>query len=151
MAKTEKLGKLPVRKKTETAPALTGPFTEMDRLFARLMGRALGRHWPCPWDWEWPMEPGLEAGLPRVDKDDLAVSMSADTVTIRGKVEHQQRKEGGGRVLLPRDGARRAHAQHAPAGERGRCQGRATYRDGVVALTPPRLEAARRCRIPIEH
>lgn len=92
---------------------LANPFEEMERTFERLMQR----DWLRPFKWDWPlantMAEGLNlrcpavdvidqnervvvrAELPGIDKKDIDVSMTENTMTIRGKARSEKKEEHG--------------------------------------------------------
>lgn len=163
---------VPVTGTSSTTPSSTAharnmanPFEEMERMFSRMMGRPFSRGWLEPFHSEWP---AMRTELPRVDvvdrdreimvraevpgvaKDDLEVTMSGNTVTFRGATHHEQEKEEGEyhyretsrgefcrTVTLPAD----VDSDHA----------RAKYKDGMVELVLPKLQAAQRKKVNVEE
>ncbi|RMD78787.1 MAG: Hsp20/alpha crystallin family protein [Gammaproteobacteria bacterium] len=147
------------------APArVWNPFDEMERLmesfFPRGWLRPLRMGLP-----EWPSLPEVRippvdvidrdeevvvrAELPGVKKEDLEVSVADNTVTIRGRVQREEKQEEGEyyraetargeftrTVLLP--------AEVDPEGAKAR------FQDGVLELTLPKVAKARRRTIPVE-
>jgi HSP20 family protein len=167
MAKQEKVSKLPVRQETEGRLLGRDPFGEMDRLFDRLMGHPFAGAWMRPWG-EWMREAGELAHAPRVDvldreneivvraevpgvqKDDLDISMTDDALTLRGRVEHEERREEGEYVFRETRRGAFSRTVPLPAYVDG-SKVKARYRDGVVELTLPKTERSRRHKIEIEE
>jgi HSP20 family protein len=170
MTLAEKIRHLQVahgKKPKEHRGLIAEPFEEMDRMLERFMGRSLMREWMRP-RW-WPFETALEgAGLPRVDvidredevriraempgvkKEDLDVSLSENAVTLRGQIkeEHEEKEDeyyyyketGHGEFLRTIDLPAAVDASKA----------KATYKEGVLDLVLPKVEAAKRQTIKIE-
>jgi HSP20 family protein len=135
-------------------------FDEMDRMFDRMMAHPLrGGMWSPSF--------GPEAGLPRVDvidrekeillraevpgvrKEDLEVTITDHTVTLRGKYQHGTEREEGD-----------YYYSETAAGEFSRCvplptdidssKAKAVSKDGVIEITLPKQEAVQRRRIDIQ-
>jgi len=142
------------------------PFDEMDRLFDSLFGGG----WLRPWRWESPSWSGMMASLtanyprldiidrdedilvraevPGVSKDNLEVSLTDNTLTISGTTYEEKENEGNyyrqeiargsfsRSITLPVD----VDADHVSA----------HFRDGILELTLPKVEKARRRTIKVE-
>lgn len=142
------------------------PFEEMERLFEGL----LPADWPRM-QWDWPrlarMRMPLEGKMPRVDvidreaeiliraeiagvdKKDLDVSVTSDSVTIKGSTRQESKEEKGDYYRC--EIAQGAFARTVPlpcsvAGDKAK----ATFKDGLLELTLPKLEPAKRRSIKVE-
>ncbi len=147
------------------------PFEEMDRMFDRLFEHFVPRGWLRPGLWDLPawgeLGTGVEARLPRVDvldrdeeiliraelpgvdKKDLDVSMTDTAVTIRGTTHHEEKEEAGDyyRSEISRGEYLRTVALPAAVdGDRAK----AAFQDGVLELTLPKVEVAKRRTIKVE-
>jgi len=143
------------------------PFEEMDRWFEGFFPRG----WMRPFHLEWPRwgelaapfegrmpkvdvidrddEVLVRAEVPGVDKDDLDVSVSDNSVTIKGETKREEKEEKGDyyrceisrgafarTVLLPSD----VDTENT----------KAQFKDGVLELTLPKIEKAKRRSIKID-
>lgn len=151
---------------TRASRALS-PFDEMDRLFENFLGRAALR----PFRSEWPswgeLAAPLEGRVPKVDvidrddqivvraevpgikREDLDVSVSDNTVTIKGETRHEEKEEKGDfyRHEISRGAfARTVALPHTVSTE----DVKARFKDGVLELTLPKVEKAKRRNITID-
>ncbi len=91
----------------------------------------------------------VRAEVPGIDRENLDISVTDNLVTIRGQSRHEESKEEGAyfrreisqgaferTVLLPSD----VDADKA----------KATFTDGMLELTLPKVKEVRRRRIPVE-
>lgn len=141
-------------------------FDEMDRMFDSFFPR----RWAQPYRGngpEWGELAAAESRLPRVDvidrdeemlvraelpgvhKDDLDVSVSDNAVTIKGETRHEEREEKGEyyRCEISHGAFSRTVTlpDHAAAD-----RAKATFRDGVLEMTLPKQERAKRHAIKVE-
>jgi len=161
--------KVPVRTGTPEERAVSrggtfayDPFEQMDRLFDRLMGGG----WMRPMGGLWPQTGAagraprmdvidrdndilVRAEIPGVAKEDLDLSLNDRTVTLRGTVRREQKKEEGDYYFAETSQGEFSRTVALPAEVDG-SKAKASYRDGVVELTLPKAETAKRHRIPIE-
>jgi HSP20 family protein len=147
--------------------AAMSPWEEMERWLERA-----GRHgWMRPGFWEWP--PHLESigafrsGLPKVDvvdrdtevvvraelpgvvKDDLDVTVTDDSVTLKAHTSHEEKEEKGEyyrREISYGEYQRTVSLPHAVNGENAK----ATFNDGVLELTLPKVEKTSRRKVKVE-
>ncbi len=143
------------------------PLEEMDRLFEGF----LQRNWLRPFHWERPSwkELALPSGgkmpsvdvverdadilvraeLPGVNKKDLDISVTENTVSLKGKSSHEEKEEKGNyyrceisrgcftrTVTLPQD----VDPDKV----------KATFKDGVLELTMPKVQKSRRRAVTLD-
>ena len=91
----------------------------------------------------------VRAALPGVEKDDLTVSTTQQTVTIRGATRKETREEKGEyfRCEISSGSFLRTVALPAPVDEE---KVTAKFRDGLLELELPKLESAKRRTIKID-
>ncbi len=142
------------------------PLEEMERAVERFLPHG----WPRPWRGEWPSwgellpYPGrlprvdvldLEteiivcAEVPGVNKEDMDVSVSDHSVTIRGEIKPET--EGKGEYLCHET----THGAFSrtidlPAAVDTK-KARVRLKNGILELTVPKMETARRHKIAIEE
>jgi HSP20 family protein len=166
MAKAEKVSKLPARQEVEGRLLARDPFREMDRLFDRFIAHPFAGRWTRPW-YEGMLGLEEEMYVPRVDvidrenevviraevpgvtKDDLDISMTDDSLTLRGSVAHEERKEEADYVVQEtrRGGFSRTIPLPAYVDQ---SKVKARYHDGIVELTLPKTERSKRRKVEIE-
>ncbi len=143
------------------------PFEEMDRLFDSFFGggfmRPMTRQWPAwaaekmPFEGQTPKvdvidretEVVVKAELPGVDKKDLDVSMTDNTVTVKGSTSHEEKEEKGDyyRCEMSRGSFSRTVAL---PGEVDPNKAKANFKDGVLELVIPKVEKSKRRSIKVE-
>lgn len=152
---------------TVTPTRAMSPFEEMDRL----MESFFPRHWLRPFRWEMPSwaelgaplemkmprvdvidrddEVVVRAEIPGVDKEDLEVSMTDTAVTIQGSRSHESKEEKGNyyRSEISRGSFSRTVALPSDVDSE---KAKAVFKDGILELTIPKVEKAKRKSIPIE-
>ncbi len=144
-----------------------GSWDEMERWFTEF-----GRHgWLHPFNWEWPQPAGtftaagtqlpkvdvldrdnellVRAELPGVNKDDVDITVDEHSVTIKATTKHEEKKEEGEyyRRELSRSEYLRTLALPATVDEE---KARATFTDGVLELTLPKLEKTHRKSVKVD-
>jgi len=143
-----------------------GPFEDMERAFERFMSG-----WMRPLSWERPLWrdmmgpfqgriPSIDvidraedylvrAEVPGVDKKDIDVSLADNRLTIKGKVEHEEKEQ-------KRDYYRCEITQGAFSrtvlipGEFNAAKVSASLKDGVLEVTVPKIEQSKRRAIKID-
>ncbi len=160
-----KKGEAPVQR---AVPArMMSPWDEFDRLFSRLPMR----NWMHPLAWESPLfgrmfermemkMPAVDvidrdndvlvrAEVPGVDKKDLDVSMSGNTLTIKGSVSHETKEEKGDyhRCEISRGAFSRTVTLPT---EVNADKISATLKDGILEITLPKIEQSKRRSITVE-
>lgn len=149
------------------APARAlSPFEEMDRMFDHFLRRG----WMRPWRFEWPSFPEMalpemkvpkvdvvdreneivvKAEVPGVDKKDIDISVGEDTVTIKGETRREEKEEKGDyyRCEISRGAFSRTVALPAAVDGTG---ARASFKDGMLELTLPKVEKAKRHTVKVD-
>lgn len=171
MAKEEKSeGKTPkTGKEVQAARPTRGlsPFDDMDRWFDNFFPRG----WMRPFRYEWPSwgEFGaplemrvpkvdvldrddvivVQAEIPGVERDDLDVSVSDNSVTIKGETRREEKEEKGEyfRSEISRGSFARTVALPDYVDSAG---AKAKFKDGVLELTLPKVEKAKRRTVKID-
>lgn len=152
--------------KPQTTLRALSPFEEMDRLFES----AFPRSWMRPLRWEWPEisarsafegkmpkvdvvdrqnEIVVKAEVPGVEKKDLEISMTEDTVTIKGSTRHEEKEEKGDYYRREISTGSFSRTVALP-GEVDTARAKANFKDGVLELVIPKIEKAKRRTIHIE-
>ena len=166
MAKEEKeQGKQEIQK---VEPARTmSPFEEMERLFEGYFPRG----WMRPFHWERPSwgelgapfegktprvdivdrdnELVVKAELPGVDKKDLDISMTENTVTIKGSTSHEEKEEKGDYYRSEMSRGSYSRTLALPSDVEAD-KAKAKFKDGVLELTLPKLKKAKRRSVKVE-
>jgi HSP20 family protein len=143
------------------------PWEQLDRWFQR----ATRQGWLRPGFWEWPTQPESmavwRAGMPKVDvvdrdnevvvraempgvaKEDLDVTASGDSVTLKAHTSHEEKEEKGEYYRCEMsygEYQRTVSLPHTVDGEKAT----ATFKDGVLELTLPKLEKTSRKKVKVE-
>jgi HSP20 family protein len=143
------------------------PFEEMDRMMESFFPRA----WTRPMRWEWPqlaeMTGALEAKMPKVDvldreaeilvraelpgvdKKDIDISVTENTVTIKGATSSETKEERGNyfRREISRGSFSRTLALPSEVNSEA---AKASFKDGVLELSIPKIERSKRRSIKVE-
>ncbi len=153
------------RKGTHLAPL--SPFDEMDRLFGGMLPRTRMR----PFDWEWPSwaemtalaeskvpkmdiierdnEVVVRAELAGVDKKDLDVSVTDNTVTVKGSTKEEHKEEKGDYFRSEIKQGSFSRTASLPCEVDGN-KAKANFSDGILELVIPKLEGSRRHSVKVE-
>ena len=153
--------------RTEPPARVPSPFEEMERLFEGMMPRG----WLRPTRWEWPSLSGLvqpfeghmpkvdiidrdsevvvKAELPGVKKEDIDISVSDNSVTIRGCTSHESEEEKGDYYRMEMSRGEFARTVTLPA-EVDSDKAKASFSDGVLELTLPKVTKSKRRTITVE-
>jgi HSP20 family protein len=150
-----------------TPVRMASPFDEMDRLFDRLLAR---RGWMRPWRTDWPSlgeigwaEPRvpkvdivdreddimMRVEVPGIDKNELEISVGEDSVTLRGETRREEKEEAGDLYRCEISHGAFSRTVGLPAAVDG-SKAKAVFRDGVLTLTLPKVERARRHTVHID-
>lgn len=148
------------------APSAAALWDEMDRLFEGMTPRG----WLHPFRSEWPMrgefahlgaklprvdiidrdsEIEVRAELPGVDKEDLDVSLGDNTVTLKGSTRREEKEEKGEYYRSEITTGSFARTLTLP-GYVDSTRAKATFKDGILALTAPKVEQSKRHTVPVE-
>jgi HSP20 family protein len=143
------------------------PFDEMERLFESRFPRS----WMRPFQLEWPSwsekmapfegktpsvdiidrdnEIVVKAELPGVDKKDLDISVTRNSVTIKGSTSHEEKEEKGDyyRCEMSRGSYSRTLALPSDVDED---KVKAQFKDGILNLTLPKIEKAKRRNVKVD-
>lgn len=156
------------KKKAEGGGRLMQPFEDIDQLFDRFMERVYPRGWRMAPRWEWPDLPQPFAGkrpnvdvidhddeivvhaeLPGVEKKDLEVSMSENTLTIKAtsSYEKEEKKEDYFRSEIAHGSFARTIALPCEVDED---KTSARFSNGILELTMPKLAKSKRRKITVK-
>jgi len=166
MASKEKKESKQEVKKVQPAATLS-PFDEMEKLFEGHFPSG----WFSPFHMKWPVlrdvpapfegktpsvdvidrddEVVIKAELPGVDKKDLDISVTSNSVTIQGATSHEAKEEKGDyyRCEMSRGTYSRKLALPSEVDED---RAKATFKNGVLELTLPKVKKAKRKTVAIE-
>ncbi len=143
------------------------PFEEMERL--------LESHFPggwfTPFHMKWPMlkdvpapfegktpsvdvidrdnEVIVKAELPGVDKKDLDISVTSNSVTIKGATSHESKDEEGDYYRCEMSHGSYSRKLALPS-EVDEDQAKAKFKNGVLELTLPKVKKAKRKTVEVE-
>ena len=151
--------------------ALMTPFEELENAFERAYGRFFPHGWLRPSRWDLPRWSDLpipfegkhpkvdvidhddkvivKAELPGVEKKDLDVTMSDNTVTVKGSVSHEKEETKGDYYRREMSSGTFSRTVALPA-EVDADKADATYKDGVLELTLPKLAKAKRHKVNVK-
>lgn len=170
MAKEKEASKEVARKgEVEKTPARAmSPFEEMERMMDEFFPRGWmrpgrmgwGPRWSemaAPFEGRWPKVDVVEkddqvvvrAEVPGVKKDDLDVSITDDTVTIRGSTQEEKKEEEGDYYRQEISRGTFSRTVTLPGGVNGD-KAKARFEDGVLELTLPKEERSKRRKIKVE-
>lgn len=147
-------GNVPVEKQQPTANRALSPFEEMDRMFEEFFPR----RWMQPFRWDfhhWPelaqmkmpkvdiidrdKEIVVKAELPGVAKDDINITITGNSVTIKATTSHEEKEEKGNyyRAEISRGSFTRTVTL---PGDVDSSKAKANYNDGILELVIPKQE-----------
>jgi HSP20 family protein len=144
------------------------PARRFDDQLEALFSDFFSRRWPRPFSADWPrFESSFAEALPPVDvvdrdnevlvraeipgiaREDLEVSVSDDTLTIKGQSRREEEKDNGDyhrREIVSRSVSRTVSLPGPVDGDSAKAQ----LKDGVLEITLPKAERAKRKRIDVE-
>lgn len=156
----------PTAKEAPATSRALSPFEEFDRMFDEFFNRG----WMRPLRWERPLwdrlaqiEPRMpkvdvvdrdkevlvRAEIPGVDRKDLDISVTDNTVTIKGQSSSETKEEKGDYFRC--EIARGAFARTvALPSEVDADQAEASFREGILELTLPKIKEARRRKVEVK-
>jgi HSP20 family protein len=91
----------------------------------------------------------IKAEVPGVDRKDLSVTVTDDTVTIRGEKKREEKVEKGDYYRCEIERGEFVRTVALPAGVDG-AKARATFKDGVLELSLPKSEKVKRHNVTID-
>lgn len=128
---------------------------EMDRLFERFFGELPGLEIPQP-GWvarldltETKDSVTVKAELPGLESKDLDISISGNTLTIKGEKRQEKEEKDEHRHLVERAYGAFTRVVELPAPVAGE-KVKAVFKNGVLTITLPKTEEAKRKAIPIK-
>ena len=143
-------------------------FFDFDREFERALEKFFHRGWLRSPRWEFPKFSALsedrtpnvnvidrdgevlvEAELPGVEKDDLDVSLSENTVTIKASTRKEEEKEEGEYRRREISTGYYSRTLPLPARVEGE-KAKAEFKNGVLRLTLPKSEQSRKVNIQVD-
>jgi len=145
---------------------LLTPFEDMERLFEDFFPRSWLRHqrmeWPsgslssAPLDIRMPKvdvidrdnDVFIKAELPGVDRENVEVSMTGNMITIKGSTKKEEKEEKGEYYRCEISQGSFSRSLTLPA-DVNIDKSEAKFKDGILELTLPKLEQARRRSIKI--
>lgn len=153
-------------KKGASTGALT-PFEDMERAFEQFMSGNWLR--PLAWDrplWRDLMEPFqgrmtrtdvidrdedflVRAEVPGVDKKDIEVSLADNMLTVKGKVQHEEKEQKDDYYRCEISQGAFSRTLMVP-GAVDTSKVEASLKDGVLEVTLPKLEVSKRRKIKVE-
>ncbi len=143
------------------------PFDEMDRWFGNFMPRGWMRpfhrerpSWgelAAPFEGHMPKvdvidrdeEVVVRAEVPGVEKDDLDVTVSENTVTIKGQTKHEEKEEKGDYYRCEISQGAFARTVTLP-GDVDTEKVKAQFKDGVLELALPKIAKTKRRTVKID-
>jgi len=92
----------------------------------------------------------VRAAVPGFDKDEMEITSTADTVTLRGRAEREEKEEEGEyhRHEIRREDFLRTVRLPCQVDD---TKAKATFKDGMLELTLPKTEPAKRHTVKIEE
>jgi HSP20 family protein len=156
-------------KELQKAPARArSPFEEIDRLMERMSEGVLPRAWLRRMRWEWPEWPELpemrvprvdvidreedvlvRAEAPGVDKKDLDISVTDNTLRIKGETRREQKEERGDYFRQEISQASFARMVALPAEVDG-TRAKASSKDGVIEIVIPKVTKSKRHTVKVD-
>ena len=143
------------------------PFGEMDQWLYDFFHRG----WNHPYRHRWPTWGDLEgsfkgripkvdvidreceivihAELPGVNKDDLEVSMTENTVSIRVSTKHEEKEEKGEYFRREMSHGEFQRTVHLPVNVDAE-NAKTSFKDGIMELKLPKIESTKRKTIEVE-
>lgn len=140
------------------------PFEEMERMFEDVFGRRMPSLRPstgelAPFEGRQPRvnvqdreaDIRITAELPGVGKDDVDVSVSDNAVTIKASTREEKEEGEPEGEFFRREIASGSFSRTVPLpGDVDADKAKASFDNGVLELTLPKVEGSRRRQIPVE-
>ncbi len=144
------------------------PFEEMERMFDGFFNRSWPRNFMRPFEMDWGEMPApfegrapkvdvinrdkevvVKAELPGVKKEDLEISLSDNTVTLRASTKHEENEEKGEYHRRELSRGEFVRTLTLPAEVDG-AKAKASFNDGILELTVPKVVAAKRHSVKVD-
>jgi len=168
-AKNKQADIIPVKKEMgHNEPRhLLSPFDNIEKLFEDFFPRSMLRQfkseWPstnllaAPFEYRMPKidivdrddEIFVRAELPGIDKKDIEISMADYTLTIKGETKKQEKEEKGDYYRCETSQGSYMRTLSLPA-EVNSDKAKSSFKDGVLELTLPKMERAKRRTIKVD-
>lgn len=166
-------GKIDVSKSTDKniqprAGWAVSPFEEMERMFDGVFGRSWPRGFMRPHEIDWgdtvaPFEGRspkvdvinrdkeivVKAELPGVNKENLEVSLSDTTLTLRATSKYEDTEEKGEYYRRELSQGEFVRTLKLPAEVDG-AKAKASFKDGILELIAPKVVAAKRHNVKVD-
>jgi HSP20 family protein len=164
-----------VVKKKKAVPAKTessGPFQELEKRMHEMETRFedfFSSDWMSPSKWELPdwakmsaldlklpkmdiidrdVDVMVRADLPGVKKGDVDVSLTDNTITIKGSTSEEKKEEGGDYYRCETMQGSFSRTMSLPSEVDG-SKAKSTFKDGVLKVVVPKLKKARRHSVKV--
>jgi len=168
-AREEKSGKS-ASQRSALAPfkSFEDRFEQMEHFMNRMMGNFLPSDWMRPFqrqlaggnelaEFRAPAidlierddEIVLRAELPGIKKEDVSISLTADSITIQGQSRKEEAEEKGDYRRREISSSAFSRSMWLPAGINSEAA-KAVFNDGILEVTLPKTPAAKRTTVPIE-
>jgi HSP20 family protein len=169
-AKEEKSGKAVSVQRAALAPfkGFEERFEQMERFMDRMMGGFSPSRWMRPFERDWPAwsEAGefrapavdlidreneilVRAELPGAKKEDISISLAADSITIQAQSSKEATEEKGDYRRREISSSAFSRSMWLPV-EVDTDAAKAVFKDGVLEVTLPKTAAAKGRNVPIE-
>lgn len=143
------------------------PFNEMERWFEGAFparwGRRFHSDWPSMKNFNTAFETRvpsvdvidrdseiqLRAEIPGVDKKDLDISVTENSVSIKGSTKHEETEEKGEYYRRETSSGSFSRTVTLPS-EVDSSTVKATFKDGVLEMTLPKMKQAKRQKVSVE-
>jgi HSP20 family protein len=169
MAKTEKkeVTKTAEGKVQPRGSDVLSPFDEMDRMFDRFFGRSWPRSFLRPLEADWSVPAPFEGRTPKVDvierdkevvvkaelpgvqKENVEISVTDHSLTLRATTREEKTEEKGEYHRRELSRGEFVRSLTLPADVDG-SKAKATYKDGVLELVVPKIEVSKRHSVKID-
>ena len=91
----------------------------------------------------------VKAEMPGVDKKDLDISVTKNSVTIQGSTSHEEKEEKGNHYRCEISRGSYSRTLTLPT-EVNEDKSKAKFKDGILELTLPKVEKSKRRKVKIE-
>jgi HSP20 family protein len=169
-AREEKGGKPVPVKRGALAPfkSFEERFEQMEHLMDRMMGGFLPSRWLRAFEHQWPVgrevaefrapavdlidrenEILVRAELPGINKDDISISLTSDSITIQAQSKKEEEEEKGNYRRREISASAFSRSLWLPA-EVDSEAAKATFKEAVLEVTLPKTAASKHKKVTIE-